>query len=76
MATVKALFVIALCSLLHNSFASNIATFSDAKCEDSEDNINGPNGYPNGTCTRIDWKGSFKSFQVVDVDKGCGGKWY
>ncbi|OAG03089.1 uncharacterized protein CC84DRAFT_1219996 [Paraphaeosphaeria sporulosa] len=71
MASLKALLGFALYFLVHTSFASNIATFEDAKCKDSKENINGPNGYPNGTCTRIDKKGAYKSFQVVGLDEGC-----
>jgi hypothetical protein len=52
---------------------SNIATFSDTKCKDSLNNIPGPNGYPNGTCTPLDTKGAIGSFQVVDLDPGCSG---
>ncbi|KAF1993551.1 hypothetical protein P154DRAFT_540316 [Amniculicola lignicola CBS 123094] len=49
---------------------SNIATFKDESCSQSIDNLSGPNGYPNGTCTRLSL-GTLKSFQVVNLDKGC-----
>lgn len=74
MGPLKALLAITLYLLVHTSFASNIATFEDAKCKDSKENINGPNGYPNGTCTPLDKKGSYKSFQVVGLDEGCSGR--
>ncbi|KAF2681599.1 hypothetical protein K458DRAFT_309108 [Lentithecium fluviatile CBS 122367] len=53
------------------ALSTNIATFTDAKCKESHENISGPNGYPNGTCTVLDVQGSFGSFQVVDEDPGC-----
>lgn len=69
---------IGLCVLLMPTFfihslSSNIATFFDGKCKNSDQNLNGPNGYPNGTCTLLDRKGPFESFQVVDLDPGCTG---
>jgi len=51
---------------------THIATFTDTKCKDSFRDIDGPNGYPNGTCSRLDSEGSFGSFQVVQQDPGCG----
>lgn len=55
------------------TLGSNVAIFEDGKCKDSKQNIDGPNGYPNGTCTALDKKGSYKSFQIVDLDDGCTG---
>ncbi|KAF2438969.1 hypothetical protein P171DRAFT_502090 [Karstenula rhodostoma CBS 690.94] len=71
MASLKSLFGGALCLLLYTTFASNIATFEDQKCKESKENMNGPNGYPNGTCMPLDKKGSYKSFQIVGLDGGC-----
>lgn len=54
--------------------ATTIATFSDAKCKDSLRSLEGPNGYPNGTCTQLMEGGIFGSFQVVQEDPGCDGE--
>jgi hypothetical protein len=51
---------------------SNIATFEDDSCARSLDNINGPNGYPDGTCTSLNLE-PIESFQVVGLDPGCMG---
>ncbi|KAF2103610.1 hypothetical protein NA57DRAFT_53125 [Rhizodiscina lignyota] len=51
--------------------STNIATFSDSNCQQSFQNLQGPNGYPNGTCTALNTQGSYGSFQVVDEDPGC-----
>ncbi|KAF2446353.1 hypothetical protein P171DRAFT_430516 [Karstenula rhodostoma CBS 690.94] len=54
------------------SQGSSLATFSDEKCLNSLEGIDGPNGYPNGTCTPLDIKGpAWKSFQIVGLDHGC-----
>ena len=53
---------------------SNIATFEDDSCANSLDNINGPNGYPDGTCTSLNLE-PIESFQVVGLDPGCMGMW-
>ncbi|KAF2106561.1 hypothetical protein BDV96DRAFT_607255 [Lophiotrema nucula] len=50
--------------------SSDFSTFSDKKCSTSIDNISGPNGYPNGTCTAFNLKNN-TSFQLVDLDPGC-----
>ncbi|QDS68575.1 hypothetical protein FKW77_000511 [Venturia effusa] len=51
--------------------STDISTFSDSACKDSYRGFSGPNGYPNGTCSRLDRDGSFSSFQVVGLDTGC-----
>ncbi|KAF2996908.1 hypothetical protein E8E13_005803 [Curvularia kusanoi] len=53
------------------SAASQIALFTDANCQDSYKGLDGPNGYPNGTCTDIRRSGSYGSLQVVGLDAGC-----
>ncbi|KAF9733925.1 hypothetical protein PMIN06_009302 [Paraphaeosphaeria minitans] len=59
-------------TLVVASLGSSLATFTDDKCLDSLEGIEGPNGYPNGTCTPLDIKGpAWKSFQVVGLDHGC-----
>lgn len=64
-----------ICTFLVGSLGSSLATFSDEKCQASLEGIDGPNGYFNGTCTPLDYKGSgWKSFQFVSLDRGCTGK--
>ncbi|OAG05612.1 uncharacterized protein CC84DRAFT_1186812 [Paraphaeosphaeria sporulosa] len=59
-------------ALVVGSLGSSLATFSDDKCLNSLEGIDGPNGYPNGTCTPLDIKGpAWKSFQIVGLDHGC-----
>ncbi|EFQ99223.1 hypothetical protein MGYG_02237 [Nannizzia gypsea CBS 118893] len=63
-----------LITLQHSSLvesASSIATFSDENCQDSLSSFDGPNGYPNGTCSRLDRSGKYGSFQAVNLDDGC-----
>lgn len=67
------LALICFVSLLQSAGATIIATFTDDKCKDSYKSINGPNGYPNGTCTQLRASGPFGSFQVVEEDEGCSG---
>ncbi|KDB23929.1 hypothetical protein H109_04171 [Trichophyton interdigitale MR816] len=50
---------------------SSIATFSDENCQNSLSSFDGPNGYPNGTCSRLERSGKYGSFQVVNLDNGC-----
>jgi hypothetical protein len=52
---------------------SIISTFSDANCQASIESLDGPNGYPNGTCTDFRRSGTYGSFQVVGLDAGCSG---
>jgi hypothetical protein len=54
--------------------ATQIATFTDDACQNSFRSLNGPNGYPNGTCTNLRFNGPIGSFQVVQEDIGCAGK--
>jgi len=51
--------------------ASQIALFTDGNCQDSLRGLEGPNGYPNGTCTDLRRSGPYGSFQVVGLDPGC-----
>lgn len=53
--------------------ASQIALFTDSNCRDSYKGLEGPNGYPNGTCTDIRRSGEYGSLQVVGLDPGCAG---
>ena len=67
--------ILSVLSFVAVSLSSSLATFQDEKCQASLEGINGPNGYPNGTCTPLDIKGNnWKSFQIVGLDPGCGGK--
>lgn len=65
--------------LLFTTFAarawatSQIALFTDGNCQDSLRGLEGPNGYPNGTCTDLRRTGPYGSFQVVGLDPGCTG---
>jgi hypothetical protein len=53
--------------------ASQIALFTDAHCQDSYKGLEGPNGYPNGSCTDLRLSGAYGSLQVVGLDPGCAG---
>jgi hypothetical protein len=53
--------------------STQIALFSDENCEDSLRGLEGPNGYPNGTCTDLRRSGAYGSFRVVGLDAGCTG---
>lgn len=53
---------------------SSIATFSDENCQNSLSSFDGPNGYPNGTCSRLERSGKYGSLQVVNLDDGCSGR--
>lgn len=67
---------LALVSVVPPSWAaSTIATFSDSNCKDSLKGFDGPNGYPNGTCTDLRVRsGNYGSFQIVSLDPGCTGR--
>lgn len=52
---------------------SQIALFEDDNCQESLRGLEGPNGYPNGTCTDLRRNGPYGSFQVVGLDPGCTG---
>ena len=54
--------------------ASQIALFTDSNCQDSYKGLEGPNGYPNGSCTDIRRSGEYGSLQVVGLDPGCAGR--
>jgi hypothetical protein len=53
---------------------STISTFTDAACSASLRSLNGPNGFPNGTCTDLRRSGPYGSFQIVALDPGCTGE--
>ena len=55
------------------SATSHVALFTDAHCQDSYKALDGPNGYPNGTCTDMRRSGEYGSLQVVGLDPGCAG---
>lgn len=56
------------------SAVSQIALFTDSNCQDSFKGIEGPNGYPNGSCTDLRTGGVYGSLQVVGLDEGCAGE--
>ena len=52
------------------SATSHVALFTDAHCQDSYKALDGPNGYPNGTCTdmRREWvRRSFSLKERLEV---------
>ncbi|ORY19165.1 hypothetical protein BCR34DRAFT_582354 [Clohesyomyces aquaticus] len=57
--------------LIRGAASSSIGTFTDGKCTKSHELINGPNGYPDGTCTPLNLTSSLHGFQVVGLDSGC-----
>ncbi|OJD34044.1 uncharacterized protein BKCO1_2500079 [Diplodia corticola] len=70
---------LAASSILHSLVAPSVAatditTYRDAECQISQDDIKGPNGYPDGACTLFSERttSNFSSFQVVDLDPECG----
>lgn len=63
-------FILACASTCYGS--SQIALFTDTNCKNSLRGVEGPNGYPNGTCTDLRRSGEYGSFQVVHLDPGCG----
>ncbi|KAB2103987.1 hypothetical protein AG0111_0g7750 [Alternaria gaisen] len=64
-------FVLLSAFVAHVIATSQIALFSDDNCQESLRGIEGPNGYPNGTCTDLRRNGAYGSFQVVGLDPGC-----
>jgi hypothetical protein len=52
---------------------SHVALFTDAHCQDTYKALDGPNGYPNGTCTDMRRSGEYGSLQIVGLDPGCAG---
>ena len=73
--TIAPALLYTLLSLLlsHSTAKSIISTFADANCQESITSLDGPNGYPNGTCTDFRRSGTYGSFQVVGLDAGCAG---
>jgi len=66
------LLLLLLTALAARVFAtSQIALFEDDNCQESLRGLEGPNGYPNGTCTDLRRNGPYGSFQVVGLDPGC-----
>lgn len=65
------LLFVALTLASYAQGASQIALFTDENCQASYKGLEGPNGYPNGSCTDIRRSGTFGSLQVVSLDPGC-----
>lgn len=64
--------LLTLLGLPHPTLAkSQIALFSDTNCQNTLRGVEGPNGYPNGTCTDLRRSGPYGSFHVVGLDPGC-----
>ncbi|KAF2144360.1 uncharacterized protein K452DRAFT_266110 [Aplosporella prunicola CBS 121167] len=53
------------------SSATKISTFTDTNCQHSSQILDGPNGYPDGVCSKLVRNGPFSSFQVIQADDGC-----
>jgi len=66
------LALLALTTCVHA--ASQISLFTDSNCQDVYKGLEGPNGYPNGSCTDIRRSGEYGSLQVVGLDPGCAGR--
>lgn len=67
-------FILSALHAAHVFAVSQIALFTDDHCQDSLRGLEGPNGYPNGTCTDLRRNGPYGSFQVVGLDPGCTGE--
>ncbi|KAK2742826.1 hypothetical protein FQN57_005117 [Myotisia sp. PD_48] len=65
------LLLLLLCFRTIVQATSIISTFTDTNCQDSFKSFEGPNGYPNGTCSTLSRNGNFSSFQVVQLDDEC-----
>ncbi|OJD32496.1 uncharacterized protein BKCO1_37000195 [Diplodia corticola] len=66
--------LLVLASFAALSVSSEIHIFRDAQCTQTQNNITGPNGYPDGSCTLFSqWASgnNYSSFQVGDLDPGC-----
>ncbi|KAF2865833.1 hypothetical protein BDV95DRAFT_599521 [Massariosphaeria phaeospora] len=50
--------------------SSDITTYSDTKCGKSFFNFDGPNGYPDGVCTKLQLAAN-QSAQIVGLEPGC-----
>lgn len=51
---------------------TDVSTFEDGTCSTNLNNFNGPNGYPDGSCTPLNILPG-QSFSVVGLDPGCSG---
>lgn len=60
-------------SLYRAVWSSSITVFSDAGCTVPIGELQGPNGYTDGQCSRLGSGGDFLSFEVSDLDDGCNG---
>ncbi|KNG47514.1 hypothetical protein TW65_05551 [Stemphylium lycopersici] len=78
MAMPRAAFIcfFALLAVICTVRGSTIATFTDAECQKSFQNVNAENGYPSGICSRLAEQGRYGSFQVVALDEGCSATIY
>lgn len=67
------LFVFFLLRLFAGVLASDITSFTDAKCTRSWRALDAVNGYPDGLCKPLNVTGG-QSFQIQELDPGCAGK--
>jgi hypothetical protein len=67
------LFVFLLLQLFAAVLASDITSFTDAKCTRSWRALDAVNGYPDGLCKPLNLMGG-QSFQIQELDPGCAGE--
>ena len=67
------LFVFFLLQLFAGVLASDITSFTDAKCTRSWRALDAVNGYPDGLCKPLNVTGG-QSFQIQELDLGCAGE--
>lgn len=53
--------------------SSSITVFRDAGCAVPLGELQGPNGYTDGQCSRLGAGGDFLSFEITELDDGCNG---
>jgi hypothetical protein len=66
-------WVLVLLSLLAGATASDVTTFTDAKCTRSWRALDATNGYPDGLCKPLNVT-TGQSFQIQKLDHGCIGE--
>lgn len=67
------LFVFFLLQCIAAVLASDITSFTDAKCTRSWRALDAVNGYPDGLCKPLNVT-SGQSFQIQELDPGCAGE--
>ena len=67
------MFVFFLLQWIAAVLASDITSFTDAKCTRSWRALDTVNGYPDGLCKPLNLT-SGQSFQIQELDPGCAGR--